>query len=86
LPFSVQREALFLLEMVDEPGMVPARFVLPYEKRFIAAKRGSSQENLSRAFAALRQVGVKSKNGIVVIKDPGTLSAFAGPARNMDAR
>ena len=75
---SVQRLAVFLLEMVDEPEMVPARFVLPYEKRFIAAKIGCSQENLSRAFAALRQVGVESKNGIVVIKDPGTLNTFAG--------
>jgi CRP/FNR family transcriptional activator FtrB len=56
LPSSVQRLALFLLEMV------PARFVLPYEKRFIAAKIGCSQENLSRAFAALRQVGVETKN------------------------
>ena len=40
--------------------MNPARFVLPYEKCFIAAKIGCSQENLSRAFVTLRQVGVES--------------------------
>ena len=57
--------------------MRPARFVLPYEKRFLAAKIGCTQENLSRAFAALRLVGVESLRGAVVISDVVALWTFA---------
>ncbi len=53
---SVQRLAAFLLGLVEDPEMNPARFVLPYEKRFLAARIGCTQENLSRAFAALRRL------------------------------
>jgi CRP/FNR family transcriptional activator FtrB len=75
---SVQRLALFLLDLVDEPWTNPARFVLPYEKRFIAGKLGCSQENLSRAFAALQRLGVETKSGVVVIADTAALASFAG--------
>jgi CRP/FNR family transcriptional activator FtrB len=75
---SVQRLATFLLGLVDGLEMTPARFVLPYEKRFLAAKIGCSQENLSRAFAALRRLGVETKSSLVVIKDISALRAFAG--------
>jgi CRP-like cAMP-binding protein len=74
---SVQRLAEYLLGMVGESETNPARFVLPYEKRFLAAKIGCSQENLSRAFAALRRVGVETRSSLVVIKDVAALQAFA---------
>jgi CRP/FNR family transcriptional activator FtrB len=82
---SVQRLAAFLLGLVEDPEMNPARFVLPYEKRFLAARIGCTQENLSRAFAALRRLGVETQRGIVVLRDVPALRAFAGtpePARN----
>jgi CRP-like cAMP-binding protein len=75
---SAQRLAGFLLDLVEDPDLNPARFVLPYEKRFLAAKVGCSQENLSRAFAALRRFGVETQRGIVVLRDVPGLRAFAG--------
>ncbi len=75
---SVQRLAEYLLGLVLDAETNPARFVLPYEKRFLAAKIGCSQENLSRAFAALRRLGVETKSSLVVIKDVAALRAFAG--------
>ena len=77
---SVQRLAGFLLGLVEDPEINPARFVLPYEKRFLAARIGCSQENLSRAFAALRRLGVETQRGIVVLRDVPALRAFAGLA------
>jgi CRP/FNR family transcriptional activator FtrB len=75
---SVQRLAEYLLGLVLDVETNPARFVLPYEKRFLAAKIGCSQENLSRGFAALRKIGVETKASLVVIKDVAALRAFAG--------
>ena len=75
---SVQRLAAFLLGLVDDPAASPARFVLPYEKRYLAARIGCTQENLSRAFAALRGHGVETQHGVVVLRDVPGLRAFAG--------
>lgn len=75
---AAQRLALALLGFVPDPTMTPARFVLPYEMRFLAARVGCSQENLSRAFAALRRLGVDSQRGSVVMRDVPGLRAFAG--------
>jgi CRP-like cAMP-binding protein len=76
---SVQRLAGFLLGLVEDPEMSPARFVLPYEKRFLAAKIGCTQENLSRAFAVLRPLGVETQRGVVVLSDvPSLRAALAG--------
>jgi CRP-like cAMP-binding protein len=75
---SAQRLADYLIGLVREPELSPARFVLPFEKRLLAAKIGCSQENLSRAFAALRRVGVETQAAVVVLKDLPALRAFAG--------
>ena len=74
---SAQRLAAFLLRLAEDTDVRPARFVLPYEKRFLAAKIGCTQENLSRAFAALRPLGVESQRGAVVISDVEALRTFA---------
>ena len=79
---SVQRLAAFLLGLVEDPAMNPARFVLPYEKRFLAARIGCTQENLSRAFAALRRLGVETQRGIVVLRDVPALPRRLSVARN----
>lgn len=74
---SAQRLAEYLLGLIEDPKLSPARFVLPYEKRFLAAKIGCSQENLSRAFAALRPLGVDTQQGVVVVRDVQALRDFA---------
>jgi CRP-like cAMP-binding protein len=77
LTSSVRRLAEYLLTRVSETETGPARFVLPFEKRLLAAGIGCSQENLSRAFAALRRVGVETRQGVVVIRDIPGLRAYA---------
>jgi CRP-like cAMP-binding protein len=74
---SAQRLAEYLLSLIDDPETLPARFVLPYEKRFLAGKIGCSQENLSRAFAALRRLGVETQQAVVVVRDVAALRDFA---------
>jgi hypothetical protein len=68
--------AAYLLGRVNESELSPARFVLPFEKRMLAARIGCSQENLSRAFAALRRIGVETQRGAVLIRDLPALRAF----------
>jgi len=75
---AARRLAMFLLELVSDPNEKPARFVLPFEKRFLAGKIGCSHENLSRAFAALRPLGVETQRGVVVVQDLARLREFAG--------
>ena len=78
---SPQRLAEYLLSMIDDQEQTPARFVLPFEKRLLAARIGCSQENLSRAFAALRRFGVRTQRGAVVLPDVAGLKAFCGLPR-----
>jgi|SRR5579871_2227390 len=77
---SAQRLALFLLDLADDAEVGPARFVLPFEKRLLAARVGCSQENLSRAFATLRRIGVESQRGVVIIRSLPQLRAFVDGA------
>ena len=81
---SAQRLAEYLLTLIEDPEASPARFVLPYEKRFLAGKIGCSQVNLSRAFAALRQEGVETRQGVVLVRDPKALREFAGSDMQAD--
>jgi CRP/FNR family transcriptional regulator, transcriptional activator FtrB len=74
---SSQRLAEYLLGLVRDTGENPARFVLPFEKRLLAARIGCSQENLSRAFAALRRFGVETQRGVVIVRDVQGLRTFA---------
>jgi CRP-like cAMP-binding protein len=74
---SAQRLAGFLLGLVVDPDTTPAQFILPFEKQFLAAKIGCSQENLSRAFASLRRVGVETERSFVILRDIVALKAFA---------
>lgn len=83
---SGQRLAEFLLNLIVDPHQNPARFVLPFEKRLLAAKVGCSQENLSRAFAALRRIGVQTQRGIVVVRDVTALREFASAASHRQIR
>ena len=75
---SAQRLARYLAVLAEGIELNPARFMLPFEKRFLAGKIGCSQETLSRAFAQLRSHGVKtSARGAVFIQDTEKLRAYA---------
>jgi CRP-like cAMP-binding protein len=77
LQSSVQRLAAYLCGLIKDPNESPARIVLPIEKRRLAAKVGCMEENLSRAFAALRSIGVITERSVVVVRDVPALRAFA---------
>ncbi len=81
LQTAAQRLADYLLSLTKESDVSPARFVLPFEKQFLAAKLGCSQENLSRIFGTLRSVGVTNRDKVVVVRSISALREYAGPAR-----
>lgn len=71
---STQRLGCYLLTLSDEHG-VAEEFALPYDKRRIAARLGMTPENLSRAFAALRELGVTTRGNRVRCADLVALRA-----------
>ncbi len=73
---AVERLAFYLLDLAEGHAEIPARFVLPFEKRFLAGKIGCSPVNLSRAFATLRAVGVETQREVVLLRDVAALRAF----------
>jgi CRP-like cAMP-binding protein len=74
---TAQRLAGYLLGFVKDPEEEPARFVLPFKKELVAAKIGCTQEHLSRAFATLREIGVQTWLGAVILHDLPALRAFS---------
>ena len=77
LQSSPQRLASYLLGLITDPEEKPARFVLPIMKEALAAKIGCRPENLSRALAALRRIGVQTYQSAVVVHDVPALRAVA---------
>lgn len=65
---STQRLACYLLTLTSQQDGT-ATFELPYDKRRIAARLGMSPENLSRAFATLRPMGVEVHGNRVTLQD-----------------
>jgi CRP/FNR family transcriptional activator FtrB len=76
---AAQRLGCYLLALAEDPEAITARFRLPFDKRLLAARLGCRQENLSRAFAALRSVGVETHGSRVILHDIPALRAFAMP-------
>ena len=72
-----QRLGCYLLELVVDPAVDQADFRLPFDKGLLAARLGCRQENLSRAFATLRDVGVETHGGRVILHDIPALRDFA---------
>ncbi len=83
---TAQRLGCYLLELTQEPTENAVTFRLPFDKRLLAAKLGCRQENLSRAFAALRNLGVETHGARVTLHDIARLRdyAFAGAADTAD--
>ncbi len=81
---AAQRLGCYLLALADRPDTPTTQFRLPFDKRLLAARLGCRQENLSRAFAALRSVGVETHGSRVVLHDIPALRGFAAPNEQAD--
>lgn len=81
---AAQRLGCYLLALAEDPDATKAQFRLPFDKRLLAARLGCRQENLSRAFAALRSVGVETHGSRVILHDIQSLRAFAVPDEQTD--
>jgi CRP-like cAMP-binding protein len=80
---TAQRLGYYLLELAPDKTSQSATLRLPFDKRLLAARLGCRQENLSRAFATLREQGVETRGARVVLHDIPRLRdyavAFDGP-------
>lgn len=76
---SAQRLGCYLLSLVEGEAEEPVALRLPYQKRLLAARLGCRYENLSRAFAVLRDFGVETHGARVILHDMQRLSDFASP-------
>jgi len=80
---TAQRLGHYLLELSPDKTSRSVTLRLPFDKRLLAARLGCRQENLSRAFAALREQGVETRGSRVVLHDVPRLRdyavAFDGP-------
>lgn len=76
---AAQRLGAYLLALMPDPTATEASFRLPFEKGLLAARLGCRQENLSRAFAALRELGVETRGARVTLHDVPRLTAYAMP-------
>jgi len=73
---GAQRLAEFLLDLAAGPEGACA-VLLPYDKTLIAGRLGMKPESLSRAFAKLRDVGVRVRQNQAAIADVVALRRFA---------
>ncbi|MDQ2804984.1 MAG: helix-turn-helix domain-containing protein, partial [Pseudomonadota bacterium] len=62
-----------------DPGAHEAQIRLPFEKGLLAGRLGCRQENLSRAFASLRELGVETRGARVTLHDIPRLTRYAMP-------
>ena len=76
---AAQRLGCYLLARVKDADATKADFRLPFDKGLLAARLGCRQENLSRAFAALRSYGVETHGSRVILHDIPGLKALAVP-------
>jgi CRP-like cAMP-binding protein len=74
---TAQRLGYYLLELAPDKTSSSATLRLPFDKRLLAARLGCRQENLSRAFATLREQGVETRGARVVLHDIPRLRDFA---------
>ncbi len=76
---TAQRLGCYLLELSHSKADNSVTLRLPYDKRLLAARLGCRQENLSRAFAALRSFGVETHGARVILHDIESLRAYSVP-------
>jgi CRP/FNR family transcriptional activator FtrB len=78
---TAQRLGCFLLGLAREQRDV-RKLKLPYDKQLLAARLGTTPENLSRAFATLRTHGVSTSGAMVSLDDVAGLTEFSQPDAN----
>jgi CRP/FNR family transcriptional activator FtrB len=76
---TAQRLGCYLLSLTTEKKANATALRLPFDKRLLAARLGCRQENLSRAFAALRGFGVETHGARVILHDIASLTAYSEP-------
>jgi CRP/FNR family transcriptional activator FtrB len=76
---TAQRLGCYLLSLTNEELANATALRLPFDKRLLAARLGCRQENLSRAFAALRGFGVETHGARVILHDIAKLRAYSEP-------
>ncbi len=76
---TAQRLGCYLLSLSTERKGNATAMRLPFDKRLLAARLGCRQENLSRAFAALRGFGVETHGARVILHDIAKLRAYSEP-------
>ena len=76
---TAQRLGCYLLSLSAEQQANTTAMKLPFDKRLLAARLGCRQENLSRAFAALRGFGVETHGARVILHDIAKLRAYSEP-------
>ncbi|HVY15257.1 MAG TPA: cyclic nucleotide-binding domain-containing protein [Rhodopila sp.] len=76
---TAQRLGCYLLELSQQTQGNTTALRLPFDKRLLAARLGCRQENLSRAFAALRSFGVETHGARVILHDIAKLRAYSEP-------
>jgi CRP/FNR family transcriptional activator FtrB len=76
---TAQRLGCYLLGLTTEKQINATAMRLPFDKRLLAARLGCRQENLSRAFATLRSVGVETHGARVILHDLAKLRAYSEP-------
>ncbi len=74
---TAQRLGHYLLELAPDTSASSVTLRLPFDKRLLAARLGCRQENLSRAFATLREQGVETRGARVVLHDIPRLRDYA---------
>ena len=82
---AVERLANRLLKYHNDQG-AKGRISLPHDKRTLAALLGMTPENLSRAFATLRQFGVHTDGSTIELTDIKGLTELAKPTPLIDDR
>jgi CRP/FNR family transcriptional regulator, transcriptional activator FtrB len=81
---TAQRLGCYLLSLSNEQLANTATLRLPFDKRLLAARLGCRQENLSRAFAALRGFGVETHGARVILHDIAKLRDYSVPDEPYD--
>ncbi|MEI7710679.1 MAG: cyclic nucleotide-binding domain-containing protein [Rhodospirillales bacterium] len=76
---TAQRLGCYLLALTDQTAANSMALRLPFDKRLLAARLGCRQENLSRAFAALRRLGVETHGARVILHDIASLRDYSAP-------
>jgi CRP-like cAMP-binding protein len=74
---AAQRLGSYLLELSQQSRARGAQLRLPFGKQLLAAHLGCRPENISRAFASLREVGVETHGKLVILHDNPRLQEFA---------